>query len=98
MTDRLPHEKGFHVSWDQMHPRALLRLSDQTTQQLIDLLRACEEQGRWPSVLDMVVICLLPKPDGRFRPIGLLPWLVRIWMKVRRDMAAKWERQNTLDI
>ena len=19
MTDRLPHEKGFHVSWDQMH-------------------------------------------------------------------------------
>ena len=19
MTDRLPHEKGFHVSWDQIH-------------------------------------------------------------------------------
>jgi len=19
MTDRLPHEKGFHVSWDQLH-------------------------------------------------------------------------------
>lgn len=19
MNDRLPHEKGFHVSWDQMH-------------------------------------------------------------------------------
>ena len=19
MTDRLPHEKGFHISWDQIH-------------------------------------------------------------------------------
>ena len=32
MTDRLPHEKGFHVSWDQLHrdARALAwRLDDQ---------------------------------------------------------------------
>ena len=33
MTDRLPHEKGFHVSWDQLHrdARALawrLRVQD----------------------------------------------------------------------
>jgi len=33
MTDRLPHEKGFHVSWDQLHrdARALAwRLQDET--------------------------------------------------------------------
>ncbi|WP_299922186.1 xanthine phosphoribosyltransferase [uncultured Pelagimonas sp.] len=33
MTDRLPHEKGFHVSWDQLHrdARALAwRLQDQS--------------------------------------------------------------------
>jgi xanthine phosphoribosyltransferase len=32
MTDRLPHEKGFHVSWDQLHrdARALAwRLQDE---------------------------------------------------------------------
>ena len=30
MTDRLPHEKGFHVSWDQIHrdARALRKLGD----------------------------------------------------------------------
>ncbi len=34
MTDRLPHEKGFHVSWDQLHrdARALAwRLQDNAT-------------------------------------------------------------------
>lgn len=38
-----------------------------------------------------IVVVLLPKPDGSFRPIGLLPQLPRVWMRVRRDVAKSWE-------
>ena len=48
-------------------------------------------------LLDMVVICLLPKPEGGFRPIGLLPWLARVWMKIRRNVVTEWERNNVRD-
>lgn len=43
-TDRLPHERGFHVSWDQMHrdARALAwRLQD----------KAPQEGGEWRAVV-----------------------------------------------
>ena len=39
----------------------------------------------------MVLIALLPKPEGGFRPIGLLPLLPRLWMRVRRSVATEWE-------
>ena len=35
----------------------------------------------------------MPKPDGGFRPIGLLPNLPRAWMRARRDEAKQWEVQ-----
>ena len=42
----------------------------------------------------MVVIVLLPKGDGTYRPIGLLPWMPRLWMRARRIYATTWERIN----
>ena len=38
-----------------------------------------------------VVIALLPTPDGGFRPIGLIPLLPRVWMRVRRIVARQGE-------
>eukprot|EP00969_Alexandrium_andersonii_P115502 5107511-Alexandrium_andersonii.AAC.1 len=34
---------------------------------------------------------MLPKPDGAYRPIGLLTALMRIWGKIRRRVVAEWE-------
>ena len=42
----------------------------------------------------LVIIVLLPKPDGGFRPIGLLPFLPRLWMRARRHIIVEWERLN----
>ena len=50
-----------------------------------------EPFGRWPRQVGIVVVVLLPKADGGFRPIGLLPHLPRIWMRARRDEAKQWE-------
>ncbi len=82
---------GTGLAWDALHPRALLRLSDARLEQLIDLLMAAEAEGRWPPEIAFVTVVLLGKTDGGFRPIGLFPSLVRIWMRLRRDMVARWE-------
>ena len=71
---------GTGLGWDRLHPKALLRTHPRWLNALLNLLMRCEAEGRWPKVIEMVIICLLPKPDGDFRPIGLLPVLPRIWM------------------
>ena len=35
--------------------------------------------------------CLAPQGRWGYRPIGLLPWVVRTWMRARRSAASKWE-------
>ena len=44
-----------------------------------------------------VIIVLIPKGDGTFRPIGLLPWMPRLWMRSRRIYATNWEKANSRD-
>ena len=53
MTDRLPHEKGFHVSWDQMHrdSRALAWRLDG---------KGPEESGAWRAVVGITRGGLVP--------------------------------------
>ena len=51
-----------------------------------------EEEGRWPDDINPVVIVLLAKADGGYRPIGLFPTLVRLWMRIRTATARTWER------
>ncbi|MFN3823565.1 MAG: xanthine phosphoribosyltransferase [Pseudorhodobacter sp.] len=53
MTDRLPHEKGFHVSWDQIHrdARALAWRLDG---------KGPEEGGQWKAVVGITRGGLVP--------------------------------------
>ena len=60
-------------------------------QGVVQLLTLCEAAGRWPAVVQLVIVVLLPKPDGGFRPIGLIPALPRLWMRARRTVAKNWE-------
>ena len=61
---------------------------------LVRVLLRAERTGKWPSMVGIVVIVLIPKDDGTFRPIGLLPFASKIWMKARRDIGLEWERQQ----
>ena len=84
---------GAGLGWDGIHPRALLRLPDDVLQQWLALFLKCEREGRWPAGFGVVVVVLLPKPDGGYRPIGLIPNTPRIWMRMRmrRPEAKRWE-------
>ena len=78
-----------------LHPRSLTRLSRPLLQALVKIIHECERFGVWPKATGVVVIVLLPKPDGRWRPIGLLPWMPRVWMRARKGVADAWLRQHT---
>ena len=47
--------------------------------------------GKWPEAAELVLIALLPKAEGGYRAIGLLPFLPRLWMRTRKNIAAEWE-------
>ena len=85
---------GTGLGVDNISPRALLRLSDEALAALASLLMAIERHGEWPPELHLVLIVLLAKSDGGFRPIGLFPTLIRVWMRARTVQARAWEAQN----
>ena len=82
------------LGWDRLHPRALLRLSEQAVVALLRIFILAELIGEWPAATGVVVIALLQKPQGGFRPIGLFPTLVRLWMRVRLPVAQAWQAAN----
>ena len=82
------------LGWDALHPRLLLRVDRSTVERLVRVLLRAERTGKWPTMVGIVVIVLLPKDDGAFRPIGLLPFATKIWMKARRDVGLQWERRQ----
>ena len=78
---------GTGLGWDGIHPRAICRLSQPTLEWLAKVLYHCETTGEWPKIIDVVIIALLPKSDGALRPIGLMPFLVRIWTRARKAVS-----------
>ena len=60
---------GIGLGWDGIHPRAICRLSQYTLEWLARVLYYCETTGKWPALIDVVIIALLPKSDG-----GAVQW------------------------
>ena len=79
-----------------MAPRAIQRLPSAGRLQLCRILLAAERLGCWTAACNLVLIVLLPKPDGGLRPIGLFPTLIRIWMRARATAARAWEAAHAL--
>lgn len=91
-ANTFPSELG--PGWDALHPRLPTRVSRSTVEVLNNILLRAEKCGRWPNMAGIVIIVLLPKEDGGVRPIGLLPFITKIWMEARREVGVEWERQQ----
>ena len=65
-----------------MHPRWFAHLSEVTLKRVCFLFSCFETLGIVPSTLWNILL-LYEKAQGGFRPIGLLPSLIRVWMRVR---------------
>ena len=85
---------GTALGWDNMHPRALKRISVGAITALLRILMLAELVGQWPQKIGIVIIALLPKAGGGNRPIGLCPSLIRLWMRIRLPVAQAWQAAN----
>ena len=66
-------------------------LSDEALHILAILFEAMELSACLPRQIEKVLIALLPKSSGGFRPIGLFPAVYRLWGRSRRRLAKEWE-------
>ncbi|CAK0883406.1 unnamed protein product [Prorocentrum cordatum] len=82
---------------DTVHPRDLALVCDEAFETLCAIWQWSEAIGRIPVQLALMFTALLPKPDGGFRPIGLLPGICRVFGKVTRREAVAWERSQKKD-
>eukprot|EP00971_Amphidinium_carterae_P018580 366577-Amphidinium_carterae.1 len=48
------------------------------------------ELGATPPAAVVNSICLIPKPDGGLRPIGLTPLMFRIWGRIRSSLCRQF--------
>jgi len=75
---------------DGWGPRELGSLPLSYLAVLSRLISGWEKDGAWPVELAQVFVPLIPKPgaqaEGQFRPIGILPYVYRAWMVVRRAL------------
>ena len=62
------------LGWDKLHPRVLLRCSDSVLLLLIQIFMMAESIGCWFPQVGVVLVVLIPKPDGGRRPIGAVSW------------------------
>ena len=66
------------LGWGKIRPRAIARLEDVVLEAILRIMQACEGQGVWPLKSSLVITVLLPRPAGRWRPIGPLAWLRKV--------------------
>ena len=79
---------------DMWHPRLFAWLPDDGLQGWIDLMMIAERKGWLPAAMETLTVVFIPKGSGGVRPIGLFTASQRLWGKVRRQIAAQWEREH----
>ena len=79
---------------DGFHLRNFVFLSRGGFEALSALYTASEIHGYFPSPARKVVVALLEKPAGGFRPIGIFCSLYRLWAKCRRPLCDRWEHEH----
>ena len=90
----LTFPSGTGLGWDKLHPKALIRLPSEALLALVRICLMAEVLGLWPSTIGIVLIRLIPKSDGGRRPIGLLPTVIRWWMRARLHVVRAWQDKH----
>ncbi len=82
------------VSVDGFAMRHFMLLSDAGLEVLSGIIELMEATSELPRQLDVVLLAMLPKPAGGYRPIGVFPGLYRLWGKARRPYCKEWELKH----
>ena len=75
---------------DNVSPDFVKALPLKAKEEIIMLFNDVMKTGAWPWQWLHVLIALLPKPQGGERPIGLLPFLMRLFCRMQREETRSW--------
>ena len=75
-------------------PKELEKLPKAWTNQLATFYNQWEARGHWPPAIRRAVIALIAKQgantEAQLRPIGILSYIYRIWMAIRKQDTKQW--------
>ena len=82
---------------DGWRPQELAALPDSWLDALAGCYNQWETQGAWPEAIRTSIIALVPKAgaatEAGLRPIGLLSYIYRVWMAIRKRDLRQWSLQ-----
>ena len=83
------------IGSDDLHPRHLAVLGDETLEVLISLWKAMVCTARVPECISLTLVALLPKQGGGDRPVGIMPTICRVLHRLlRRSYGKQWLQKN----
>ncbi|CAK0862641.1 unnamed protein product [Prorocentrum cordatum] len=88
LAQRFRAKTGIGV--DGWQPKLWAYLTDGTLSVLASLLAWCQQLGRWPSQVHLLLVFIIGKLDGGGRPIILLPGPCRIWEAWQLPTIRSW--------
>ena len=75
---------------DNLGPIEVQRLPEPGRKQMLDVLNLCEKHLMWPHQLYTVIGAVAPKPKGGDRILGMLPYTMKVWSKLRYPLSERW--------
>ena len=75
---------------DNIGPSFIKALPIEAKIELLSLFNDIARAGAWPWQWLHTIICLIPKPSGGDRPIGLMPMLMRLFFRCYADVTRDW--------
>ena len=86
---------GKAAGWDSWQVAELKELPSELLALIAEFLNAVEELGKWPDVIALAMIALIPKGQGSLpleqRPITLTSVIYRLWAATRLREVIRWQ-------
>ena len=69
-------------------------LPNEILEPLLAWLHLVEQEGKWPEVISVNLMALLPKPGGDRRTVAKTVQLYRLWCCCRKQVVQAWEQET----
>ena len=79
------------VAFDNIAPRAMAAVDDQTLKEITALFDRCEHEETWPTTWRIATMVMIPKTEAyKWRLIAMLCTSYRIWARRAGEDASRW--------
>ena len=84
------HKMNTALGIDNLSPKPISYLSDECHEAFAEFLNHVQRQLEWPEAIRAILMACIPKEDGDWRLVGLLPTPFRIWAASVVHIVSAW--------